>query len=593
MQQISNRAGFTEVLSAPSRSVLAGSRICGAYRGRLPACLSFCPTNSHVTYFFVRSYNLASYRAAVAVCSWLVHQFPRVKEPKFAMPTLDESVENVLLSSGVPGIDDILRGGFPSDCLYLVAGEPGSGKTTLAIQFLLEGVRRKQPCLYVTLSETKREIDKVARSHGWDLSGIEIVELIPSEHNLVKDQQLTVFTHSELELGSTTEAMIAAVEKHKPQRVVLDSLSELRLVAQNALRYRRQILALKQFFSGRDCTVLMLDDCTGESNDGQVESIAHGVISLQQLANQYGAERRRLRVAKMRGVAFRGGFHDFMIRRGGLDVFPRLVAAEHRDEFSDEQLPSGSAALDALLGGGLPIGTSTLLVGPAGTGKSTVAAQFAVAAAGLGLRTAMFVFDENISILCSRSRKLGLPIEPHLQSGLMSVQQVDPAELSPGEFAAIVRRAVDGSDGNKHGAAKVIIIDSLNGYLNAMPEEKFLTAQMHEMLSYLGQRGVVTLMTVTQAGMIGNMLSPVDTTYLADNVILFRYFEARGRIRRAISVVKKRNGKHEPTIRELSVTEKGLQIGDPLENFQGVLTGVPTFVGKTDELLNKAGDGQS
>ena len=505
----------------------------------------------------------------------------------------EQEPDNAVLSSGVPGINDILRGGFPADCLYLIAGEPGSGKTTLAMQFLLEGARKKESCLYVTLSETKREIEKVVASHGWDLSGIQVVELIPSEHNLAADQQLTVFNPSELELGATTEAMIAAVEQHKPKRVVLDSLSELRLVAQSALRYRRQILALKQFFSGRDCTVLMLDDCTSGSGDGQVESIAHGVVFLQQLANQYGAERRRLRVAKMRGVPFRGGFHDFMIRRGGLDVFPRLVASEHQGQVPDEQLASGNGALDALLGGGLPMGTSTLLLGPAGTGKSTIATQFAVNAAAQGSRAALFVFDENIGVLRSRSRKLGISIEPHLQSGLMSVQQIDPAELSPGEFAAIVRRAVDGSDGNPRGPAKVIVIDSLNGYLNAMPEEKFLTAQMHEMLAYLGQQGVITLLTVTQAGMIGsNMHSPVDTTYLADNVILFRYFEARGRVRRAISVVKKRNGKHEPTIRELHVTEQGLQIGAPLEDFQGVLTGVPTYVGKQENLMNKGADAQ-
>ncbi|HSI34411.1 MAG TPA: ATPase domain-containing protein [Tepidisphaeraceae bacterium] len=484
------------------------------------------------------------------------------------------------LSTGVPGVNDILRGGFTPDCLYLVTGTPGSGKTTFAIQFLLEGVRAGERCLYVTLSESRREIAKVARSHGWDLSGVHICELAPSERNLSADAQLTVFNPSEFELGETTEALIAVVDEHKPKRVVIDSLSELRLVAQNSLRYRRQILALKQFFGGRDCTVLMLDDCTGGASDGQLESIAHGVVLLEQLSNQYGAERRRLRVVKMRGVSFRGGYHDFAIRKGGLDVFPRLIASEHQGEVPEAELPSGNVALDALLCGGLPLGTSTLMLGPAGTGKSTIATQFAVAAARRGDRAAMYIFDENIGTFRTRSRKLGIGVEPHLGSGLMTVQQVDPAELSSGEFSAIIRRAVDGADaGGKR--AKVVIIDSLNGYLNAMPEEKFLTAQMHELLAYLGQQGVVTIMTVTQSGMLGsNMSTPVDTTYLADNVILFRYFESRGRVRRAISVAKKRSGKHEATIRELSVGERGIEIGEPLEEFHGVLTGVPTYVGK-------------
>ncbi|HEY4328225.1 MAG TPA: ATPase domain-containing protein, partial [Phycisphaerae bacterium] len=417
-------------------------------------------------------------------------------------------------------------------------------------------------------------------------------ELIPSEHNLSADAQLTVFNPSELELGETTEAMISEINKHKPKRVVLDSLSELRLVAQNPLRYRRQILALKHFFSGKECTVLLLDDCTATSADGQLESIAHGVIFLEQLANQYGAERRRLRVLKMRGVSFRGGYHDFVIRRGGLDVFPRLQASDHRIEYADSDLPSGNAGLDALLCGGLPFGTSTLLLGPAGTGKSTIATQFAVAAAQRGQRAAMFVFDENIGTFRSRSRKLGLGVENYLSSNLLSVRQVDPAELSSGEFAAIVKRAVDGTDG-KGAPAKVVIVDSLNGYLNAMPEEKFLTAQLHELLAYLGQQGVVTLLTVTQTGMVGsNMSSPVDTTYLADNVILFRYFEARGHVRRAISVVKKRSGKHELTIRELQVNERGVEIGEPLSEFQGVLTGVPTYVGKAESLIKTSTDGR-
>lgn len=494
-----------------------------------------------------------------------------------------------LLATGVSGLDDILRGGFPSECVYMVSGTPGSGKTTLALQFLLEGVRVGESCLYVTLSETRREIEKVARSHQWDLTGLHICELVPSEQNLSAESQLTVFNPSEFELGETTQAMISEVNKHSPKRVVLDSLSELRLVAQNPLRYRRQILALKQFFTGRDCTILMLDDCTGASADEQLESIAHGVISLEQLANQYGAERRRLRVIKLRGVAFRGGFHDFTIRTGGLDVFPRLIAAEHHAEFPEQDLPSGNGPLDALLGGGLPAGTSTLLLGPAGTGKSTIATQFAVAAADRGDRTAMFVFDENMGTFRARSRKLGIGVDRHL-SDLLSVQQVDPAELSSGEFCAIVRRAVDGTDA-KGKPAKVVIVDSLNGYLNAMPEEKYLTAQLHELLAYLSQNGVVTLLTVTQTGMVGsNTHSPVDTTYLADNVILFRFFEALGEVRRAISVVKKRSGKHELTIRELEITENGVQIGEPLKNFRGVLTGVPTYVGGESDLINKVGE---
>lgn len=454
----------------------------------------------------------------------------------------------------------------------------------------MEGARKGESCLYVTLSETQKEIAKVARSHGWDLSRIQICELIPSEGDLDPDSQLTVFNSSEFELGETIATLIATVKKQKPQRVVLDSLSELRLVAQSSLRYRRQILALKQFFAGRDCTVLMLDDCSDAGGENQLESIAHGVIQLEQLANQYGAERRRMRVLKMRGVPFRGGYHDFVIIKGGLDIFPRLVASEHHSEVPDEDLPSGNPALDSLLGGGLTVGTSTLLLGPAGTGKSTIATQFAVTAAKSGHRTAMYVFDENIGTLRKRSRKLGMPLESAMDSGLLSVQQIDPAELSSGEFSTSVRRAVDGQDQNGK-PAKVIIVDSLNGYLNAMPEEKFLTAQLHELLSYLGQRGVVTILTVTQSGMVGSaMHSPVDTTYLADNVILFRYFEARGHVRRAISVVKKRSGKHEKTIRELSVSEKGLHIGDPLADFEGVLTGVPKYVGLNEQLDKKHAD---
>ena len=480
--------------------------------------------------------------------------------------------------SGIDGLDDILRGGFPQYCLSLISGAPGTGKTTLAMQFLLHGAALGERCLYVTLSETQREISKIARSHGWNIDSIHIRELIPSEHHLSANAQLTVFAPSEVELGETTEAMIAMVDEIRPQRLVLDSLSELRLIAQSSLRYRRQVLALKQFFTGRDCTVLMLDDLTGGAEDDHLQSIAHGVISLEQQANQYGAERRKLRVSKMRGVAFRGGYHDFSIRRGGLDVYPRLVAAEHTRGFEDRNVTTGNPGLDKLMGGGLPMGTSTLLLGPAGTGKSTVTTQFAMAAAARGERAAIFAFDENVGTFHSRSRKLGMDVASTIASGLMTLQQVDPAELSSGEFATIVRRAALGTDASGI-PARVIIIDSLNGYLNAMPEEKFLTAQLHELLSYLGRQGIVTVLTVTQSGMVGTMVSPVDTTYLADNVILLRYFEAAGVIRRAISVVKKRTGPHEHTIRELEMDATGIVIGEPLAEFHGVLTGVPTFVG--------------
>lgn len=495
--------------------------------------------------------------------------------------------EDRLAAVGIAGMDDILRGGLPENCVYLLTGIPGSGKTTFAMQFLLEGLRRGEPSLYVTLSESRREIEKVARSHGWNLAGMEMCELVPSEANLSAASQLTVFNPSELELGETTRTLIAAIDRIKPKRIVIDSLSELRLVAQSTLRYRRQILALKQFFSGRKCTVLMLDDETGEGGDSQLESIAHGVVKLEHLANQYGAERRRLRVIKLRGVSFRGGYHDFAIRRGGLQVFPRVVAAEHQTPFEHGNLASGNAELDALLGGGIPFGTSTLLMGPAGTGKSTVVTQFAAAAARRGLRSVLYIFDENLGTFHNRSRDLGIGVEKFMENRLMCVQRIDPAELSSGEFADMVRREAMGTDRPDH-PARVVIIDSLNGYLNAMPEEKFLTAQLHELLSCLGQQGVVTLMTVTLSGMIGTTTSPVDTTYLADNVVLFRFFEAMGQVRRAISVVKKRSGAHERTIRELSVSAKGLQIGAPLEEFHGILSGIPTYVGKNDKLHARA-----
>jgi circadian clock protein KaiC len=495
-------------------------------------------------------------------------------------------------STGIAGLDDILRGGLTPGRLYLIEGNPGSGKTTLALQYLLAGVAAGEPTQYVTLSETRSEVLAIAASHGWSLDGIAIHEMTASAEDLSPDAQLTMFHPSELELSETTRAVLSRVDRDNPRRVVFDSLSELRLLAQSPLRYRRQILGLKQFFAGRDCTVLLLDDRTAPGEDLQVQSIAHGVVRLEQVANDYGAERRRLRVSKMRGVGFRGGYHDYVIRRGGLDVFPRLIAAEHHVRFPDVDVPSGHPALDRLLCGGLPAGSSTLFLGPSGSGKSTVAMQFVLAAAARGERAALFIFDETEGMLRTRCRKLGMPLDRMIDAGLVTVQQVDPAELSPGEFAATVRAAIEGRDvtgGTARGTgrpAKVVVIDSLNGYLHSMPDESALTAQLHELFTYSNQQGVSMMVTVTQSGMMGAAVqTPVDTTYLSDNVVLFRYFESRGRVRRAVSVVKKRSGPHEQTIRELSMGPGGIAIGEPLEQFQGVLTGTPAYVGGADGLL--------
>ncbi|HXE56093.1 MAG TPA: ATPase domain-containing protein [Tepidisphaeraceae bacterium] len=482
------------------------------------------------------------------------------------------------VATGVGGLDDILRGGLTPNRLYLIEGNPGSGKTTLALQYLLEGVRRGERTLYVTLSETRQELLAVAKSHGWSLEGIDIHEMESAEQSLDAESQLTMFHPSELELSETTRAVLAKVEKTKPRRVVFDSLSEMRLLAHNPLRYRRQILGLKQFFAGRQSTVLLLDDKTGPAEDMQLQSIAHGVIHLEQTVTEFGAERRRLTVRKMRGLGFRGGMHDYTIRRGGLDVFPRLIAAEHLNDVPDHDAPTGNPALDRLLGGGLPTGSSTLLIGPAGIGKSSVALQVALAAAGRGERAALFIFDESAKTLRTRAAKLSMPLDRLMEQGLVSVQQVDPAELSPGEFISILRQAVNGQDASGR-PAKVVMIDSLNGYLHSMSQEKFLSAQLHELFTYLSHRGVSTLVTVTQSGVVGAMQTPVDTTYLADNVLLFRYFEARGCVRRAISIFKKRSGAHEHTIREMRFGNEGLMIGEPLTGFQGVLTGVPTVIG--------------
>lgn len=490
--------------------------------------------------------------------------------------------------TGIAALDDILGGDLTPNRVYLIEGDPGSGKTTLALQFLMEGARQGEKVLYVTLSETKSELGGVAESHGWSLEDLDILEIIATAEELEPENQYTMYQPSEVELNVTTKAILDAVERLNPTRIVIDSLSEVRLLAQNALRYRRQILALKHFFVGRRCTVLLLDDNTSKVSDLQLQSIAHGVITLEQLAPEYGAERRRLRVMKFRGKKYRGGYHDFLIDRGGLVVFPRLVAAEHVRRHSHGLLKSGIVEFDALVGGGFDLGTSVLLLGPAGVGKSSLAIQYAKAAAGQGDRAVIFTFDENLETMLLRMKSLGLDISGEIESGSIAVQQVDPAELSPGEFAAIVRQAAE-EEGGRPGA-RIIVIDSLNGYLNAMPEERFLVIQLHEILSYLGHKGVVTFLVVAQRGMLGSMMqTPVDTSYLADSVVLFRYFEAKGEMRQAISVVKKRSGRHERTIREFRMDDSGLHVGAPLRDFHGILSGIPTFHGDASPLL-KADD---
>lgn len=475
------------------------------------------------------------------------------------------------MATGIEGLDDILQGGFPAHRVYLVEGEPGTGKTTLALQFLMEGVRLGEAGLYVTLSETKEELEASAHSHGWSLDGINIHELVPAGDTLRPESQYTIFHPSEIELSETTSAVLEEVERINPRRVVFDSLSEMRLLAHDPLRYRRQILALKQYFIGRQCTVMLLDDKTSAAHDLQLQSIVHGVLSLEHLALEYGAERRRLRMIKMRGSRFRGGYHDFNIETGGIAVFPRLVAAEHRNDFERGNATSDVPELDALLGGGLARGSSTLIIGPAGSGKSTLGAQFAAASAARGEKCAVFVFDEIVETYIGRAAGIGTNIQSYMDDNLITLKQVDPAELAPGEFAHAVLRSVD-RDG-----VRVVVIDSLNGYLNAMPEERFLTIQMHELLTFLNQRGVVTILIMAQHGFLGTMATPVDVSYLADTVLMLRYFEAEGAVHRALSVIKKRTGAHENTIRELRITSQGLRVGEPLTKFRGVLTGVPGY----------------
>ncbi|HXG98818.1 MAG TPA: ATPase domain-containing protein [Sphingomicrobium sp.] len=476
--------------------------------------------------------------------------------------------------TGVEGLDDILVGGLRRGRVYLLEGSPGTGKTTIATRFLLEGAEHGEPGLYITLSETEEELRETAESHGWDFGPPNaIYELVPPESLLDEQQQQSLLYSSDLELGETTKRIFEAIEKHNPKRVVLDSLSEIRLLAQSSLRYRRQVLALKHYFSRNDATVLMLDDLTTEAFDKTVHSVAHGVIRLEETAPDYGPERRRLRVIKYRGQPFRGGHHDLVIETGGVKVFPRLVSNEHRTSFNRETVKSDNSALDQLMGGGIERGSSTLVLGPAGTGKSLLTMTFAVQAVERGEKAALFIFDEELGLLFERSKGLGIDLKALQDTGNLLIEQVDAAEMSPGEFSQRVRSCVQSM------GARTVVIDSLNGYQQAMPDEKQLVLHMHELLQFLNRQGATTFLTVAQHGLIGEMQAPVDVTYLADTVVLLRYFEAIGRVRRAISIIKKRTSAHEDTIREYCIGSKGITLGEPLTNFQGVLRGVPEWIG--------------
>jgi len=486
------------------------------------------------------------------------------------------------IPTGIASFDEILAGGYARSRVHLIEGRPGSGKTTLALQFLMAARERGENTLYVTLSEGREELIAAAGTHGWSLDGIEIYELVPAELSLDPTREQSVVYSSDLELGETVKLVMDCVEQIKPDCVVFDSLSDIRLLAGSPLRYRRQVLALKHYFTGKHITTIFVDDLTEEMDDANLHSLVHGVTRLEQLTIAYGAERRRLRVFKMRGRAFRGGFHDYVIRKGGLRIFPRLTAADHVPEFEEKQpASSGLADLDRLLNGGIDRGTSTLIMGPAGCGKSTLAMQYICAALERGERALFISFDETRRNFYKRAA--GLHIELDRWSENFSFQQVDPAELCPGELAGIIRDQVADGTG-------VVVLDSLSGYQNAMPEEQFLLLQMHELLTYLNQQGVLTILVLAQHGLVGTMQSPIDLTYLSDNVLLLRYFEAAGQLRRAISVLKKRTGGHEPSIREYRIDKLGVRVGEPLSQFSGILTGVPRFSGKSEALLDQRED---
>lgn len=488
------------------------------------------------------------------------------------------------IQTGVAGLDDILNGGLPKGHLYLLEGDPGTGKTTVALQFLLEGVRNKESVIYVTLSESRQELIQVAESHGWATEGLNIFEMVPREEDMSAEAQYTVFHPSEVELADTITSILEQVDAVTPQRVVFDSLSELRMLARDPLKYRRQILALKRHFADKNCTVLLLDDRSSElTNDAQLQSIAHGVLIMQSLERDFGIKRRRMEVRKLRGSSFREGFHDYTIETGGINIYPRLVAAEHKPGFERKVVYSGLPELDELFGRGLDSGTSTLFKGPSGCGKSTISLKYACSAAERGEKAVFFTFDESALILTDRASGFHMNLEPLLESGRLEIIQVDPAELSPGELVAEVRRFVEEEE------LKVLVIDSINGLMSAMPHEQFLALQLHELLTYLAQHGVATILTLAQSGFIGDMESPIDLSYLADAVLLFRYFEYLGEIRQALSVIKKRSGPHERTIRELKFGQGTFSVGVPLNNLEGVLTGVPRLSGDMLKVENSAG----
>jgi circadian clock protein KaiC len=488
---------------------------------------------------------------------------------------------------GIAGLDDILGGGLPSRHLYLLDGEPGTGKTTLGLQFLIEGTKQGERGLYVTLSESREELASVASSHGWSLEGIHIFELSKDSARDI-EESYTIFHPAEVELQQTVDEVLKVVEEHNPLRIVFDSLSEMRLLAREPLRFRRQILALKQFFQGRDCTVILLDDKTAPEGDLQLHSLAHGVIVLEHVALEYGSERRRLQVTKVRGIKFRGGFHDFRIKTGGIEVYPRVLQDEPRIDVSKDRLLSKSRALDSLLGGGITCGTSTLITGAAGTGKSVLCTQFARAELERGKKVLFYLFDERMTTFKQRAEALSMGVEEARESGQLRMVQVEPTELSPGEFASQVVRAVENDN------VTLVIIDSINGYMQSMPEERLLPIQIHELLSFLSNNGVTCIMTLVQHGIFGNPVDEaVEVSYLADTVVLLRYFEVNGSVRQAISVVKKRSGDHERTIRETKVQKGGLFVGEPLRDFQGVLTGVPSYTGSPAPLLHEERNGKN